>query len=154
LLRSALKTPLPANLQQAATQEAARYDGPALRTAEVEREVKRQKVIAQYRAQLVDGPVLILKFQNMHVQFDPRNLQPLGEAGTVYPTMRISDSWGVLEASKGALMKPDWSAVIVHAPATTTGSSIKGDGWTLELKPGWKLVPGSRQGDLTLQSGT
>jgi hypothetical protein len=68
--------------------------------------------------------------------------------------MRISDSWGVLEASKGALMKPDWSAVIVDAPATTMGSSIKGDGWTLELKAGWKLVPGSRQGDLTLHSGT
>ena len=51
-------------------------------------------------------------------------------------------------------MTPDWSAVIVRAPATTTGSSIQGDGWTLLLKPGWKLVPGSRPGDLTLQSGS
>jgi len=34
--------------------------------------------------------------------------------------------------------KPDWSAVIVRASAKTSGTSIKGDGWTLELKPGLK----------------
>lgn len=154
LLQRALQTSLPPNLQQAAAQAATQYDGPALKAAEIERDVKRQQVIAQYRAKLIDGPVLILTFRKMHVQFDPRNLQPLGNAGTVYPTMRITDSWGVLEASNGALMKPDWSAVIVRAPVAPNGTSIKGDGWTLELKPGWKLVPGPRQGDLILESGT
>ncbi|MBB5331644.1 hypothetical protein [Tunturiibacter gelidoferens] len=49
---------------------------PALKAAEIERDVKRQRVIAQYRAQLIGGPVLLLTFRNMHVQFDPRNLQP------------------------------------------------------------------------------
>ena len=154
LLQRALRMPLPADLQQAATLEATHYDGPALKAAEIERDVKRQQVIAEYRTQLIDGPVLVLTFRDMHVQFDPRNLQPLGGAGTVYPTMRITDSWGVLEASNGALMKPDWSAVVVRAPAKTSGMRIEGDGWTLELKPGWKLVPGPRQGDLMLQSGT
>jgi hypothetical protein len=89
----------------------------------------------------------------MHVQFDPRNLQPLGDAGTVYPNLRISDDWGILDTKNGALMKPDWSAVIVVAPPASTGSSLKGDGWTLELKPGWKIVPGTRKGDFTLLAG-
>lgn len=89
----------------------------------------------------------------MHVQFDPRNLQPLGDAGTVYPNLRISDDWGILDAMNGALMKPDWSAVIVVAPSASTGSSLKGDGWTLELKPRWKIVPGTRKGDFTLVAG-
>ena len=128
LLLRALGMSLPPNLQQAATQAATQYDGPALKAAEIERDVKRQQAIAQYRAQLVDGPVLILTFRNMHVQFDPRNLQPLEDAGTVYPNMRITDKWGVLEASNGALMKRDWSAVVVRAPATTSGTSLKGDG--------------------------
>lgn len=90
----------------------------------------------------------------MHVQFDPRDLQPLEKAGTVYPTLRISDDWGVLEAKSGALMKPDWSAVIVVAPPISAGSSLKGDGWTLDLKPGWKIVPGTRKGDWILASGS
>jgi hypothetical protein len=66
--------------------------------------------------------------------------------------MRITDDWGILEATRGALMKPDWSAVIVCAPSIAAGASLKGDGWTLELKPGWKLVPGNRTGDFILVS--
>jgi len=64
----------------------------------------------------------------MHVQFDPRNLQPLADAGTVYPNLRICDDWGILDAKNGALLTPDWSAVIVVAPSVSAGSSLKGDG--------------------------
>ena len=90
----------------------------------------------------------------MHVQFNPRNLQPLGDAGTVYPNLRISDDWGILDAKKGALMKSDWSAVIVVALSASTGSSFKGDGWTLELKPGWKVITGPRKADFILVPGS
>jgi len=34
----------------------------------------------------------------MHVRFDLRNLQPLGDAGTVYPNLRICDDWGILRS--------------------------------------------------------
>ena len=88
----------------------------------------------------------------MSVQFDPRTLQPLDDLGTVYPEIRISDVWGILEASKGALVKGEWGSIVITAPTATTGSPIKGDGWTLELKPGWKLVPTTRKGDYLLQS--
>jgi hypothetical protein len=154
LLGSALHFHLPANLQQAVEQQAALYDGAALRATEVERDRKRQQILAQYRAKFVEGPILTLPFRKMQVQFNPSNLQPLENAGTVYPTMRITDEWGILEATNGALMKPDWSAVIVVAPAEITGSSLKGDGWTLELKPGWKIVPGVRKGDFILAFGS
>ena len=66
--------------------------------------------------------------------------------------MRITDEWGILTAKNGALMKSDWSAVIVVAPAVSEGSNLMGDGWTLELKPGWKIVPDARKGDFILAS--
>jgi len=154
LLAAALHFHLPANLHQAAEEQAALYDGAALRASELERDRKRQQILAQNRAKLVEGSTLTLPFRNMRIQFDPRTLQPLEGAGTVYGTMRISDEWGILEASNGALMKTDWSAVIIAAPAVSEGSSLKGDGWTLELKPGWKIVPGARKGDYVLVSGS
>jgi hypothetical protein len=154
LLRNALHIALPANLQLAAERRGTQYDGAMLRVAETERETKRQQIVAGYRARFVDGPVLTLQFRNMRVQFDPRNLQPLGDAGTVYPNLRISDDWGILDAKNGALMKSDWGAVMVVAPSENIGSSLKGDGWTLELKPGWKIVPGIRKGDFMLASGS
>ena len=89
----------------------------------------------------------------MQIQFDPRNLQPLGTTGTVYQTLRVSDDWGVLDVSDGALLKSDWSGVMVSAPASIAQSHIKGDGGSLELKPGWKRVPGTRGGDYLLEPG-
>jgi hypothetical protein len=154
LLGNALHYQLPANVHQAAEQQATLYDGAALRASEVEKERKRQQILAQNRAKFVDGPILTLPFRKMQVQFDPRKLQPLDGAGTVYATMRINDEWGVLEASNGALMKTDWSAVIVVAPSVSEGSSLKGDGWTLQLTPGWKIIPGTRRGDFILISGS
>ena len=154
LLAAALHIHLPGDLQQTAEQQAALYDGAVLRASELERDRKRQQILAQYRAKFVEGPILTLPFKNMHVQFDPRNLQPLENAGTVYPNMRITDDWGILTATNGALMKSDWSAVIVAAPDASEGSSLKGDGWTLELKSGWKIVPAARKGDFILAPGS
>lgn len=150
-LRQALAIETPTDLQRLASQRALRYDGAALRVSETERDTQRQQVLAANREKFIDGPVLLLPFQHMKVQFNPSNLQPLGEHGTVYPTIRISDDWGVLEASDGALMKSDWSGVAVVAPKASVGSDLKGEGWTLQLKPGWRLVPGSREGDLVLE---
>jgi hypothetical protein len=151
LLQSALKLTLPTDLEHATRQQALSYDGVALHATESERENTRQALLTLYRAKFIDGPTLTIPLQKMSVQFDPRTLQPLDDLGTVYPEIRISDVWGILEASKGALVKGEWGSVVLTAPTDTSGSPIKGDGWRLELKPGWKLVRAARKGDYLLQ---
>ena len=86
----------------------------------------------------------------MNVRFNPRNLQPLDDAGTVYPYLRVSDDWGVLEATGGALLKPDWSEVIVPGSFTTEGNITRGEGWLLTLNRGWRLTAGERDQDWVL----
>jgi len=55
----------------------------------------------------------------------------------------------VLQVTSGALLTPDWSAVVVAAPRLPApGSPVAGEGWTLELSPDWGLEPGARAGDL------
>jgi hypothetical protein len=149
LLQKAAHVALPENLISAAALRAPHYDGTTLRAAELGRETIRQQTLAANRAKFIVGPVLIIPLHHSNIQFNPRNLQPMEKEGTVYPTMRISADWGVLEVENGALLKPDWSAVSVIAPSSTVGA-IKGDGWTLALNPQWKLIPAERQGDLTL----
>ena len=150
MLARALHVSAAASDSALVTKRAQSYDGATLHAAEAERDTKRREQYALNRKKFIDGPVLTLTFRKMNVQFNPTTLQPLGDAGTVYPTIRITDEWGVIEGKNGALMKPDWSALVVTAPAKTTGSSVTGDGWTLTLKPGWKVVPGARSGDFTL----
>jgi hypothetical protein len=129
------------------------YGEAELRIVESERAAAAEKVKAQFRATLVDGAVLVLPNLGQHfrVSFDPRDLVPLGEAGTVYPTMQVNDDWGSLVAKEGTLMAPDWQRIAVSAPADPKGSHVTGEGWTLDLAPGWSLVPSGKPGSFTVK---
>lgn len=131
---------------------AAAYDGAALLAAEQAREQRHQQDIARYQALLVDGPRLVLPLNKPQVMFNPSTLVPLGDAGTVYPTIKVLSDFGSIEASAGALLAPDWKHLYVAAPdkeAARTGT-IAGPGWTLKLNDGWRLGAGARPGDLLL----
>ena len=142
---------LPPNIEQAAQARAKKYDGDRLQTAETERENNRQKMIADYRARLVDGSVLAIPLLKMNMQFNPGNLVPLDSLGTVYPDIRIVDVWGILTVSKGALMNSTFSRIYVSAPSSLSAQSIQGDGWTLELNAGWTVAAGERKGDYVVK---
>jgi hypothetical protein len=153
LLQKAAKVQRPASLESAAHERMAQYDGKALATQEIEREQAHTRVVADYRARLVDGPLLVLSFVKMNIQYDPRGLVALDSLGTVYPTIRVSDVWGILAVTKGGLLASNWRQIQVPAPADIAARPLVGDGWTLELNDGWKVVKGERQGDYTLEPG-
>lgn len=153
LLRKRLGVRLPADVRRAAEGRARVYDGERLMAAEAEREGRRGKLLAGYRARLVDGPVLVLPLRRMRMSFDPGNLAPLEGHGTVYPNVRIVDVWGVLRVTAGgALMDSTYSGVRVSSPTDAGARPARGDGWTLELEEGWTLAPGPRKGDYTVRA--
>ena len=147
LLQKRLSIKLPQNIEQAAELRAKNYDSDKLRAFETERENNRQKLLAEYRAKLVDGAVLELPILKMSMQMNPGTLVPLEPIGTVYPDIRIVDAWGILTVTKGALIKSDFSKIYVSAPSSLSAPSIQGDGWTLELNAGWTVAAGERKGD-------
>jgi hypothetical protein len=150
LLQRAMALKPPANIEQAIAEAAPRYASEAIRASETERENDRRRRISAWRARLVDGPALVIPLRQMNMQFDPNNLQPLDDLGTVYPNIRIVDVWGILTVSQGALMNPTFSQIRVPAPPDPAPRPIQGDGWTLELNSGWTLIPAERKGDYTL----
>lgn len=150
LLQKTLAVKLPQDIRRAADERAAIYDGDKLQASETDRENRRKALVAAYRAKLVEGPVLVIPLQKMSMELNPGTLLPLESLGTVYPTIRVVDVWGILTVSKGALINSTYSRVYVSAPLSLTGSPIQGDGWTLELSAGWTVVPGERQGDFIL----
>lgn len=128
---------------------AAAYDGAVLWQAELKREKLRRVRVAQLKARLVDGPVLRLPLPHVSYQFNPQTLQPLDGYGAVYPTMRLSSDWGTLEVEDGALLDKDMTVAAVSA-AGRTSTDLVGNGWRLNLKPGWIVKPGPRKGDLVV----
>jgi hypothetical protein len=129
---------------------AAAYDGQAVADEELAAHEARASLTTRWSDRLVAGPVLRLPLENIRVSFDPNTLQPLPPHGVVYPTATLSDVWGVLTVTDGALIDGDWSAAMVTAPADA--DSLTGDGWSLDLAEGWRVAPGARDGDFVLEA--
>ncbi len=151
LLARTLKVSDSAPPQAEVERLAAPYGFDSVRTAEKARTDARDRLVAGYRSRLVEGPILLLRQDNLNASFDPYTVVLLGTAGTVYPTGTFSASWGTLTVREGgALVGPDWSTVRVAAPLTTEGNVVEGPGWSLQLAPGWTVRPGARTGDLEI----
>ena len=115
------------------------YEYQQIEKIEAEREKIRLEIVAELKIKFVNKPTLELFFQNMNISFDPRNIIPIENFGTVYPTLRVTDNWGILTVENGALLASDWSKVIVSAPIEIMDEIVQGDGWKLELNPNWKV---------------
>lgn len=56
---------------------------------------------------------------------------------------------GMLTVNDGAMLDDNFTVVTVAAPANA--ATLSGKGWTLELKPGWSIVPDKKLGDFTVE---
>jgi hypothetical protein len=147
LLQTAMTLNLPELDQADLANRARRYDGDKLREHEEKRDRERQHRIADIRARFVDGPVLTIAIPKLQISFDPNASQPVEGVGTVYMFARISDTFGILNGPRGILVSPDFKTATVPAPNDPQARPLQGDGWTLQLADGWRLEPGTRQGD-------
>jgi hypothetical protein len=121
---------------QARTSE---YGGEAVLAEEQARATRKRELMARLQSTFIDGPVLTIPLVNMQFTFDPNNVQPFGERGSVYETLEVRDAWGKIVVTKGgALITSDFQKLIVPAG---------GDGYELTLNEGWAVVPGGREGD-------
>jgi hypothetical protein len=154
MLLKAAGLPSAASDSASATELARSYDAAGrLRRFEEERDRARRERMADWRHRLVEGPVLEIALGGFDYSFDPNGVLPLEGAGTVYPTLTASGAWGKIEVERGALITSDLRRLFVPAPASPSpeGSTIRGDGWTLVLAPGWGLRPAERAGSYVLE---
>ncbi|NIF06232.1 hypothetical protein F3J23_12360 [Chryseobacterium sp. Tr-659] len=130
---------IPGDLKRSAENLSDRYNGKEIVREETEREEKTKRLIAEYKLKFIDQPHFELKFEKMNVSFDPRNIIPIEDKGTVYPNIRVTDKWGILTVENGALMSPNWDKITISGPIKTDGKKISGDGWVLELTDGYAV---------------
>ncbi|HZQ91019.1 MAG TPA: hypothetical protein VFA60_04435 [Terriglobales bacterium] len=147
-----IRVPSPVTKMQAEAR-AAEYNADEVFAAEQRRDRVRQQRVADARKKLIDGPVLVLPVGNsFNYSYDPNTVVAIDSNNTVYPRCRLTDEWGILDVSGSALLIRDAAGKVqrAHVPAPASAADSKGDGWTLTLNPGWRLVAGERAGDLTI----
>ena len=135
---------------------AERYGGTEVFAAERRADQSRQGRVAGFRKKFIEGPTLSFPVASQFsYSYDPNALVSFPGVGQVLSTAKITDEWGVLNVtSGGVLLKRNESSiteVVVSAPLPDPSSSIiKGEGWTLALNPGWRLVESSQKGSFNV----
>lgn len=130
---TSFRVDIPDDIQAHATRLSTSYSGEQIDKEEQQREDDNLKLINEMIVKFVKEPHLEIRFERMNISFDPTNLIPLENFGTVYPTMRITDNWGILTVDGGALLAADWSKVSVTIPEKKDNRTVRGKGWSLEL---------------------
>lgn len=134
------------------------YDYSRVRAEEEKRAEETERRIAGYRALFVEGPTLTLPVGGtFSYNYNPNAVSSFPGYGQVFETAKVTDDWGVLELSGGAMLllrpKDLITGVVVPAHKRTEEGKVLGDGWSLTLADGWKLAPGSRDGDWVVARG-
>ena len=129
-----------------------RYEGRRVIAVETEQAQRRAAKIAGFRKAFVDGQILLLPVASQFsFSFDPNGVDSFPGVGQVFGSAKVSDEWGVLQVQSGGVLmnRPEAkvTGVVIRAAANPTGSTISGEGWTLQLNAGWKLALGPRSGD-------
>ncbi len=142
---------IPNELKKVSENKSGLYNGKVILQEEETREENTKKLIAEYKLRFIDQPHFEIKFEKMNVSFDPRNIIPIEDKGTVYPNIRVTDKWGILTVEKGALMSPGWDKISISNPIQTENSKVSGDGWTLELTENYTIEKETTSGNYKLK---
>lgn len=141
---------MPTNLKAAVEKITKDYNGDSIFTEEQIRENKIKKQITEYQSKLIEQPHLEITFEKMNVSFDPRNILPIGDKGTVYPNIRVTDNWGILKVENGALMSPNWDKIAISVPTKIEEQKVEGDGWILQLKSNYIIKKDEKTNNYSL----
>lgn len=127
-----------------------KYNGQAIIVEETSRDLNIKKLKAEYKNKFLEQPHFEITFEQMNVAYDPRNILPIDNKGTVYPNIRVSDKWGILTVTNGALMSPNWDKISISIPTNSSGKNITGDGWTLSLTDDYTIIKEESTGNYKL----
>lgn len=130
---------IPADLKKTVENISGKYNGKAIFAEERAREEKIKNLISEYKSKFIEQAHFEIQLEDMSISFNPSNIVPIEGEGTVYPTMRVTDVWGILIVENGALMSSDWDRISLTNPTKIEGEKIVGNGWTLELTKAYSI---------------
>lgn len=145
-----LKIKMPGNVESIPEKVIEEYNGASIMVQETLRDEKIQAKIADYTTKFIEKPHFEIVFEKMNMSFDPRNIFSLGNQGTVYPNIRVTDNWGILEVKNAALVSSDWNRISVSSPEKINATTIEGDGWILKLNSNYRVEKDEKNGNYIL----
>lgn len=117
------------------------YNGLTIVKEETEREERIKKTVLEYKKKFLEQPHFEILLEKKRMSYDTRYIVTIEDLGFVYPTMKATDNWGVLDIKDvGGFLNPTKDKVIITIPTKIDGSNISGEGWTLLLNDNYKVI--------------
>ena len=107
-----------------------------IRLSEIREGLKKQVSL------FTEKPVVLLQLESPYFDFEPENVHSLDTLGTLYNSIRVSDSWGKLTVDKGGcLITSNFKNLRITAKEfKKERNRITGDGWSLILNDDWEII--------------
>lgn len=120
----------------------ARYEYEKIYKEELSRKQALDKKLLEYENRFIDNSVVIIELDKPRMGFNPNNLVPFKDIGTIYPNINITDSFGILELTEnGCLLYNDWKTAVISADdIKIENEKITGKGWSIELNSEYEII--------------
>jgi hypothetical protein len=142
LVKETYNIELPAICRDVAGSLAFSYDLAEVTREEEERLMLIEERLHKLTSTFTEKTVVYLELVSPYFDFEPENIQPLDTMGTLYSSMRVSDSWGKLTVDNGGcLVSNNYKYLRITAKGFREEKHrVSGEGWNLILNEGWELV--------------
>jgi hypothetical protein len=146
MLASAIDRPATTDVAAAA----ARYDAATLRAAEEARDRAQHARLAELRRRFVDGPVLTMPGTGSGTSNTIGSVGIAGVGTVFFGNYTLTAQWGRFFADGGVLRAVGGATLSVPVTGPLEGTTLRGDGWSATLNPGWVVRPAARPGSFTV----
>ena len=119
-----------------------RYNYKQIYQEELSRKQVLDKKLLEYENKFINHPIITIELDKPKIGFNPNNLVPLKDIGTVYPNITITDSFGTLNLkSGGCLLSSDWKKATISADnLKIENEKLSGDDWTIRLNSNYTIL--------------
>ncbi|HUX96638.1 MAG TPA: hypothetical protein VMV47_12970 [Bacteroidales bacterium] len=133
---------LPEFCRDVAGSIALNYDITIINEEENKRLTEIRESLNKQVSLFTEKPVVFLQLESPYFDFEPENVHSLDTLGTLYNSIRVSDSWGKLTVDKGGcLITNNFKNLRITARGFLKEKNrVTGDGWSLILNKDWEII--------------
>lgn len=133
---------LPEFCRDVAGSIALNYDIAAINEEEDKRLVEIRESLNKQVSLFTEKPVVFFQLESPYFDFEAEKVHSLDTLGTLYNSIRVSDSWGKLAVDKGGcLITNDFKSLRITARGFLKEKNrVSGEGWSLILNKNWEII--------------
>lgn len=118
------------------------YNGDQFEAEEEIIAIEMEKISLKFQKKFLESPFVMIKTTgNTHLEYHTDQLIPFYDKGTIYLHLTVTDIWGTVTITDGALINTERSYIYLSAPFHLNKGIATGEDWKMNLNEGYGIQP-------------